>query len=108
VWGEKKRPGWLFWCVGGLTLPLLFVLSIGPSCWVRSRFGGAKAVTIVYRPATVLVEMAGSDGLDKSVKWYSGLFAANGWCWMRVFPAACGIRGDAEWIWGEWPASFPR
>src|SRR5262245_43194941 len=81
---EQKRPGGAFWCVVALTLPILYVLSMGPGCWVSSRFGGAKAVTIVYRPVTWAAELTGSDFIMLGIQKYSRLGTRENpeyWCW---------------------------
>ena len=93
---EQQRAGWTFWCVIALTLPILYVLSLGPSCWVSSRFGGANVVTIVYRPVTWAAELTGSDFVMRELQKYSrlGVRETNEyWCW--TFSTE--IPGNAHW-----------
>jgi hypothetical protein len=46
---EKKRPGWAFWCVAAfIVAPLLYFLSVGPACWLSSRWRGSTVVSQIY------------------------------------------------------------
>ena len=48
---ERKKPVWP-WIVALLIgLPVLYVASFGPACWISSRLNsGSSAVSCVYRP----------------------------------------------------------
>ena len=95
---EQKRTGRAFWWVVAVTLLLLFVLSIGPACWLSSRFGGAKVVTTVYRPVTWAVEATGSETLMNGMEWWAGLGAEEYWFWTINFTQP----GQSEWTnWDE-------
>src|SRR5262245_59665927 len=95
---EQKRAGWAFWCVVAVTIPLLFVLSVGPACWVSSRFGGAKLVTIAYRPVTFVAEVTASDGLMDAIQWYSQLGSSD----FHLWSFSPDQPGHAEWSPFEW------
>jgi hypothetical protein len=50
-----KKPGVAFWATVVAVVVLIYLLSIGPACWVTSRLNtGAEFVPIVYRPITLL------------------------------------------------------
>ena len=46
----RKKPGFVFWATVVLAVPVLYVLSWGPACWIISRTGGEDALGAVYRP----------------------------------------------------------
>ena len=80
----KSRPGWDFWSVIALSLPVLYGSALGPAAWLSSRFGGEKAVSIAYRPVTWGAEVL-DDGkrswLKDAIKWYSEVGAHGYWGW---------------------------
>jgi hypothetical protein len=58
---ERKLP-----CIGPLAaglvvLPVIYILSLGPACWLSSRFGGERYVSIAYRPVTFVAEVTDSN-----------------------------------------------
>jgi hypothetical protein len=79
----RARPGWIFWCVVLLFVPLLFSLMAGPACWLSSRFGGAKLVSTTYYPLVWAVKKTNSATLTNAFSWYSELGAASGWHWLK-------------------------
>jgi hypothetical protein len=48
----RKHPSVAFWAtVVAVCLPLIYVLSFGPACWISSRLDrGAMGVNCVYQP----------------------------------------------------------
>ena len=72
---EKLMP-WMF--IGAL-LPLLYVASFGPACWITSwcDFGGGW-ILVIYRPIIFIAETY--PVLDYFA-WYSLAGAAKGWGW---------------------------
>ncbi len=50
---DRKKPGVAFWAtVVVVCLPLLYVLSVGPACWVATHtdlFGNGD-LPVIYRP----------------------------------------------------------
>jgi hypothetical protein len=70
---ERKRAGVEFWIVCAVTvlvvLPMLYVASFGPACWLVRRQGLSAGVpTAVYRP---LVRLACTDhGMaGRTLRW---------------------------------------
>jgi len=96
--GEQKQPGWAFWCVVASAAPLLYASSIGPCCWVSSRFGGAKGATIAYRPITFAAEVTGSNGILDAIQWYSQLGSSD----FHLWSFSSDQPGHAEWSPFEW------
>jgi hypothetical protein len=70
-----------------------YLLGLGPACWLSSRFGGEKFVTIAYRPLTFAVEVTGREGLMDAIQWWSvvGTTDFHHWSFSRDAP------GHAEW-----------
>ena len=76
-----KAAAWT-WIVGTLLgVPLLYVLSFGPACWISSHVGKAEwRIETVYRP--VLWAWARSPGsLATAIDRYAECGAADGWQW---------------------------
>ena len=97
-----KQPGVAFWATVMVLLPVLYVASIGPACWISSRANvGVGAVTAIYRP------LQSSRRLNKSlnesfVDWYSEIGAAKDWCWLErvtCVPPPDGPFSESHWIW---------
>src|SRR5262249_24332047 len=77
---ERQKPVWPCIVILLIGLPVLYVGSWGPACWVSSRGNcGAATVSVVYRP--LAWRMARSERFDEAVSWYSELGAADGWGW---------------------------
>jgi hypothetical protein len=68
------------WLVAiAVSLPVLYVASFGPACWVTSRCSiDAGWIFVVYRPIIWVAETA--PVLDYFA-WYSFLGSADGWAW---------------------------
>ena len=50
---DSKKPGVAFFATVALAVLVLYVLGIGPVCWVSSRTNtGVSIVPVVYRPLT--------------------------------------------------------
>ncbi len=92
------------WIVGVLIgLPVLYVASFGPACWVTSRTGaGAALLPSAYRPVTWIWERSPTPvaGLFKS---YAKFGSRDGWDWYYVDDEAFS-RG---WYWLEEPHWIP-
>jgi hypothetical protein len=58
--GDEQRPVWP-WIVALLIgLPVLYVLSFGPACWISSRLGRAEEVVFfIYEPVIPELVMCG-------------------------------------------------
>lgn len=85
-----------------------YPLSVGPVCWISSRWGGTQdrpdgnffQVPIVgklYRPLTAIIAQFdngnGETAIAEAFNWYSQLLAAETWNWHWF-----SIEG--EWSWG--------
>src|SRR5215471_11208257 len=104
---SRKKPGWAFWTtVAVVGLPLLYVASFGPTCWISSRTGfGAEAAGVFYWPLTwkmrseTLQYLKGdiphSGRICNALEWYAELGAAEDWCWW--FPL--GGNEHSPWTW---------
>ncbi|MGE5194177.1 MAG: hypothetical protein ACM3U2_16900 [Deltaproteobacteria bacterium] len=95
---NRKKTGAAFWT--SVVVAIVYLLSIGPACWLTSRLNAdAELVPIVYRPITLFfvgsdhrVSMAGA-----AIRSYSSIGASPGWGWWRA-PA------DRD-VW-EWSCSW--
>jgi hypothetical protein len=63
-----------------LSVPVLYILSFGPACWITSHMNaGDSALPIVYWPMTQV--MSASSPAASALHWYARLYAAGGWYW---------------------------
>ena|SRR5437660_1479515 len=90
---KQRTPGAGFFATICVVVIVAYALSIGPACWVSSRVGAARFVTVFYKPVTWTAEVIDSDALKEQIQWYSDLGAAGVWTW--TFGAA--EPGDVEW-----------
>ncbi len=75
---ERKKPGIGFWTSVAFVVAVLYVLSIGPVCWVSSRTGtGTSFVSVAYRPLTWGVLR--NEPIGRSICWYSQFGSAKDW-----------------------------
>jgi len=49
---EQRQTSTGIWGLVIIGVLALYPVSLGPSCWLSSRFGGEDAVTVAYRPLT--------------------------------------------------------
>jgi hypothetical protein len=85
VWIYNRRKRWAKWTVVGLMaiLPVLYVASFGPACWITSwANGGADVVNTVYEPIIWLLEN-GPDSWAAAVDSYSRVGASEKWHWEK-------------------------
>lgn len=77
----NRRERWAKWTLAGVVgLPVLYVASFGPACWITSSINfGEPMIPIVYRP--VIWAMRGPKPIREAVFRYSLLSAADGWNW---------------------------
>src|SRR5262245_35735933 len=103
-----KKPGAAFWAtVVVVGVPLLYVLSIGPACWISSQTGsGVTAVGRIYQPLTRCLTDGSpeSEGISaQAMRWYSCLGAPPGWDW------SIGVSdGEVRWFWLGWDDPLGR
>jgi hypothetical protein len=84
---DRKKPGWAFWTtVVVASLPLLYVASFGPACWLWSGTAiyfprdniSVGAPDVLPRAATIYWPMGwlvknGPSGIGRVIKWYARL-----------------------------------
>ena len=77
----NRRERWAKWTLAAVVgLPVLYVASFGPACWITSHANaGASVNSFLFRPLAILIDDMGpvSDPLE----WYAGLGAAESWGW---------------------------
>lgn len=88
---ERKKALWPSILALMIGLPVLYLLSLGPACWVSSRLNaGAEFVPTIYHPITLALSPAGAfspDGggrLDGAILWYATLGADEFWNWFYL------------------------
>jgi hypothetical protein len=84
---ERKKSG-LWPCIMALLigLPVLYVASFGPACWITSRMNvGSSTIGVIYRPIVQVMWWTDSGSIVGTiVDQYSTFAAADDWHWMRV------------------------
>jgi hypothetical protein len=101
---ERKKPGWVFYTTVALSLPLLYVATFGPACWVSSRTGlGTGALGAFYRPlvreisvewrASMLDDQPNENRIGVALEWYANFGAAEDWRWWPAPGAANDGKG---------------
>ena len=98
---EQKQPNAGIWSVVIIGALALYPVSLGPSCWLSSRFGGEQIVNVAYRPVTWTCETTNSAMLENGVNRYAGLGARENWYWLRLVTSNPGEPERAEWEWTE-------
>jgi hypothetical protein len=70
---DRKKPGWAFWAVVVLVaLPVLYVASFGPACWLaRDHLISDDVAVDTYRPL-IHVANCGPSRIRRVVATYSG------------------------------------
>jgi hypothetical protein len=79
---DRKKPGVAFWATVVLVcLPLLYIASFGPACWIRlNRVLPNSEILLdvhlfVYRPLYALAET--HESIGRAMSWYAYLFARD-------------------------------
>jgi len=78
--GKKRSPTVLAALILAAAF-FLWLLGVGPLCWVSSRWGGRAVISEIYRPMTWTVEASGSRGLMDAINRYSELRADRAYTW---------------------------
>ena len=82
-----------------LSLPVLYVASFGPACWISSRTNiGASAVSVIYQPILRLPAAGPETMINEPLVWYAYLGAADCWDWAME-------PGSESWDW-EFTGTF--
>ena len=83
---ERQKAGWTFWFAVALLLPALYCVALGPAAWFSARFGGARAVSLAYRPLIWTAQIIDVDGnwpsLKDAICRYSKIGSPNDWTWI--------------------------
>jgi|SRR5579871_4427230 len=68
---KKRQSNWPAGiCVACIALPVLYVLGIGPACWlVRGHVINLSSVTPVYRPLVEIID-SGPPVIQDAARWY--------------------------------------
>jgi hypothetical protein len=78
---EVRKPVWPSIVAFLIGLPVLYVASFGPACWVTSHATvGIPVVNVVYLPMMWTYDVSPESG-RKAIMWYSRIGAAEGWSW---------------------------
>jgi hypothetical protein len=93
---DHRKPGVAYWAtVVVVCLPLLYVLSFGPACWISSRTGmGVYKLPTLYRP--ILYAMSCSRSVAKLCNRYAKAGAPSDWNWVDVSDSAAPV-----WLWAK-------
>jgi hypothetical protein len=79
---EERKPIVWPWIAGAVLLPVLYVASFGPACWLASSqaWMPRKAVATCYQP---LIRSCanGPNLLSEAVNWWTHRFSATEWQW---------------------------
>ena len=107
---NPARQAWAYLVKAMPLLPVLYALSLGPTCWVSSWTGiGDRAVSNVYRPLMTAWddpdESEASSEIAGLLRRYAEIGAAEGWIWFHC--GTVGVQGgvpffgENEWHWGH-------
>jgi hypothetical protein len=83
----NKRERWAKWTLAAVVgLPVLYIASFGPACWISSRTEtGAGIVAIAYQPIIkIIFEPTAPDFVITAVVKYAELLSAPGWMFSRT------------------------
>ena len=77
----RKKPGWVFWTVVALMVPVLYVASFGPACWGGKRVlhlidadrGGLNHVDL----KVARTRIAGGKGIRQALQQAPAVFAVE-------------------------------
>lgn len=81
---KASRPLWPLLTAALIGLPVLYVASFGPACWVSSRTLdrgnriGAQAFNMIYQPLLSLA-WSGPSIVRDPIVWYMRLWSSDGW-----------------------------
>ena len=90
----KKRRGPLTWLAVLVGLPMLYVASFGPVCWINSREHiDRETVNVAYRP---LLWAASRSKAVRPILWYAELAAGDGSARGSSFSLGRGLGAGGE------------
>lgn len=70
---DRKRSSVVFWAMVILLLPLLYVGSFGPACWIASRVDGDGGSFIAFAYQPLMRVWWGNPSLFSSPSWQDDL-----------------------------------
>jgi hypothetical protein len=108
---DERKPVWPWIAALLIGLPVLYVASFGPACWVTSRLNfGARSISVIYRPIIRAAfgdpgtDEIPSETLNRAFQWYGDLGARPDWgWWCRVYDGPTGELLHAPWEWASAP-----
>ena len=75
---KKRRNDWMVWVAVGIAIPILYVLSVGPACWVCVHTGTQfSSPPIFYWPIGVAYNSFGP--FHDFMRWYLCLWVDPMW-----------------------------
>lgn len=78
----RKKPSWAFWTALAIALPIFYVVSFGPACWITSRLDfGVWALQVFYWPLTWA--MRHNATIAVALAHYAQWGASDGWAWIN-------------------------
>ncbi len=81
---DRKKPGLAFWATVVVVVPILYVASFGPACWIISRLDAETAwIPTVYRPITIIWD-SGPSQMGTILESYSAFGCERDWGWIWV------------------------
>ena len=102
----NRRGRWAKWTLAAVVgLPVLYVASFGPWCWITSRLQpSGKVVAAIYSP----IIRAGYHGpaiVRESIRWWGSIGMPDG---ARIILAFESTSERIQWILGKPNPSAPR
>ncbi len=96
----NRRERWAKWTVAGtIGLPVLYVLSFGPVCWITSTSHPRTMwVETLYRPITMMFEW-GSSPISNAFRWYAQVGARNDCEWRPAASHDQQGKLTIDWLW---------
>ena len=93
----NRREQWAKWTLAAVVgVPMLYVASFGPACWVVSHTNGnGKVIRDIYWPLVAVIKSRSIVFLPKAIEQYSTAGAADGWQWYIGRTTG----GDIDLIW---------
>src|SRR5262245_4136495 len=89
---KQRKPGWAFWTTVVVLLPVLYVASFGPACWVVTRMDLPGAImNSGYRPVIWAWERSPPTGqqVHLVVRQSWGAGTSLGHVWLFAWIAGC-------------------
>src|SRR5262245_54263532 len=79
---RRKPSSAAFWATVVVGALVAYPLSFGPACWIASRIDiNLEVIPGIYLPITWGLSHFHHGPLDKTISWYSKLFAADDFRW---------------------------